>query len=73
MPSSVTLTSRLPALRISTVTERAEASIAFSRSSLTTEAGRSTTSPAEISAVTSDGSRWMGRGLVWAAKIMRRF
>ena len=48
MPSSVTRMSWRPASRRSTVTARASASSAFSTSSFTTEAGRSTTSPAAI-------------------------
>ena len=48
IPSSVTRMSWRPASFSSTVTARAPASIAFSTSSLTTEAGRSTTSPAAI-------------------------
>src|SRR5579862_5405422 len=41
------------------VRRRAPASIAFSTSSLTTEAGRSTTSPAAIWLARSGGSRWI--------------
>ncbi len=48
MPSSVTRISARPASRRSTVTWVASASSAFSTSSLATEAGRSTTSPAAI-------------------------
>ncbi len=47
-PSSVTRISARPASRRSTVTWVLSASSAFSTSSLTTEAGRSTTSPAAI-------------------------
>ena len=47
-PSSVTRRYVAPPPRSSTVTVRAPASNAFSTSSLTTEAGRSTTSPAAI-------------------------
>ena len=47
-PLSVTRRKVMPPSRISTVTLDAPASTAFSSSSLTTEAGRSTTSPAAI-------------------------
>lgn len=47
-PLSETRIRRVPPASISTVTRVAPASMAFSRSSLTTEAGRSTTSPAAI-------------------------
>ena len=47
-PSSVTRRNVMPPLRNSTVTLEAPASTAFSSSSFTTEAGRSTTSPAAI-------------------------
>ena len=47
-PSSVTSMSRVPPPSIEIWTERAPASSAFSPSSFTTEAGRSTTSPAAI-------------------------
>ena len=47
-PLSVTRRKVMPPSRISTVTLDAPASTAFSRSSLTTDAGRSTTSPAAI-------------------------
>ena len=47
-PSSVTSMSRVPPPSMATRIERAPASSAFSPSSLTTEAGRSTTSPAAI-------------------------
>src|SRR4029453_9095772 len=47
-PSSVTSMRRVPPPSMTTRTERAPASRAFSPSSLTTEAGRSTTSPAAI-------------------------
>ncbi len=44
--------------RISTLTERAPASSEFSTSSLTAEAGRSTTSPAAIWLATCSGRMW---------------
>ena len=47
-PSSTTRTSRRPPPSISTSMRRAPASSAFSTSSLTIDAGRSTTSPAAI-------------------------
>src|SRR5688500_4772818 len=52
-PSSLTRTRRRPPSSISMSTVVAPASSAFSRSSLTTEAGRSTTSPAAIWSATS--------------------
>ena len=52
-PLSETWMSRLPPARISTRIEVLSASTAFSISSLTTEAGRSTTSPAAILLATS--------------------
>ena len=51
-PLSVTRIRRIPPLRSSTDTADAPASSAFSTSSLTTLAGRSTTSPAEIRSAT---------------------
>ena len=51
-PSSVTRRYVIPPPRISTVIVRAPASMAFSTSSFTTEAGRSTTSPAAIRSAT---------------------
>ena len=47
-PLSVTRMKEIPPSRISTVTAVALASMAFSRSSFTTDAGRSITSPAAI-------------------------
>src|SRR5271154_6991848 len=47
-PSSITRIRRLPPDSVSIRIERAPASSAFSSSSFTTEAGRSTTSPAAI-------------------------
>ena len=52
LPSSVTRMSDVPPPRISTVTFFAPASKAFSHSSLMTEAGRSTTSPAAMRSAT---------------------
>ena len=57
-PSSRTRTSVVPPSSISTWTLRAPASSAFSTSSLTTDAGRSTTSPAAILLTRSSGRRW---------------
>src|SRR5690242_6313482 len=54
-PSSVMRMRRLPPDSVSMRMERAPASRAFSRSSLTTEAGRSTTSPAAILLATFSG------------------
>ena len=51
-PSSVTRRKVIPPWAISTVTAEAPASMAFSMSSLATEAGRSTTSPAAIRSAT---------------------
>ena len=51
-PSSVTRRKVIPPWAISTVTAEAPASMAFSISSLATEAGRSTTSPAAIRSAT---------------------
>ncbi len=56
-PSSSTRISFLPPNSIATVTRRAPASMAFSTSSFTTEAGRSTTSPAAIWLARSGGRR----------------
>ena len=58
-PSSLTRMDVLPAPRTSTLMRRAPASSAFSTSSLTTEAGRSMTSPAAIASATSAGSSWI--------------
>src|ERR1019366_7428303 len=49
----------LPPFSRSTSITVAPASIAFSTSSFTTEAGRSTTSPAAIWLMRSEGRRWM--------------
>ena len=51
-PSSVTRMRAMPPWAISTVTAPAPASMAFSISSFTTEAGRSTTSPAAMRSAT---------------------
>ena len=56
MPSSSTRISRLPPYSTVTAMRVAPASMAFSTSSLTTEAGRSTTSPAAIWLARSSGS-----------------
>ena len=58
-PLSVTRMSFMPPPRISTVTALAPASRAFSTSSFTTLAGRSTTSPAAMSSETSRGISWI--------------
>ena len=59
-PSSATSINRRPASSTVTVMVRAPASRAFSTNSLTTEAGRSTTSPAAIWEATSAGRMRMG-------------
>ncbi len=51
-PLSVTRMSPMPPRRISTATAEAPASMAFSTSSFTTLAGRSTTSPAAMRSAT---------------------
>ena len=61
-PSSATRISSTPPCSTSTSTRRAPASMAFSRSSLRTLAGRSMTSPAAILLTTSGGS-WRMRGI----------
>ena len=61
MPSSSTLIRRTPPACSRTVICRAPASSALSTSSRTTEAGRSTTSPAAIWLISSSGSSRMGR------------
>src|SRR5438309_2258816 len=58
-PSSLTRIDVLPAPRTSMLIRRAPASSAFSTSSLTTEGGRSITSPAAIASATSGGSSWI--------------
>src|SRR5208283_2586166 len=58
-PSSVTWISFLPPASTLTRIRRAPASRAFSSSSLTTEAGRSTTSPAAILLATFSERTWM--------------
>ena len=58
-PSSVTRSRAAPPSRRSTAIERAPASSAFSTSSFTAEAGRSTTSPAAILLTSVSGSRRM--------------
>ena len=55
-PSSSTRSSRLPPYSMVTLMRRASASSEFSTSSFTTEAGRSTTSPAAIWLARSSGS-----------------
>src|SRR5437899_2711121 len=55
-PSSITRIMRLPPTSTSTRIVFAPASMAFSRSSFTTDAGRSTTSPAAILFATASGS-----------------
>ena len=60
-PSSSTAISRTPPASRRTVTWVAPASSALSTSSRTTEAGRSTTSPAAIWLISSSGSSRMGR------------
>src|SRR5437879_306867 len=64
MPSSTTRMSTVPPSRRSTLTVAAPASSAFSTSSLTAEAGRSTTSPAAILLTRWSGSRRMGMSLL---------
>ena len=58
-PSSVTRRKVSPPWAISTATVEAPASMAFSISSLATEAGRSTTSPAAIRSATWGANIWM--------------
>src|SRR5664279_1329447 len=58
-PSSVTWISFLPPASTVTRMRRAPASNAFSNNSLTTEAGRSTTSPAAILLATFSERTWM--------------
>ena len=58
-PSSSTRTRRFPPSSTVTATRDAPASRAFSTSSLATDAGRSTTSPAAIWFASSSGSRTM--------------
>src|SRR5450830_1751807 len=60
-PSSSTAISRTPPASSRTVTCVAPASSSLSTSSRTTEAGRSTTSPAAIWLISSSGSSRMGR------------
>ena len=59
-PSSVTWTWSRPPVCTSTETLVAPPSSAFSTSSFTTDAGRSTTSPAAMRAATSGAKTWMG-------------
>ncbi len=61
LPSSSTEISRTPPASSRTVTCVAPASSALSTSSRTTEAGRSTTSPAAIWLISSSGSSRIGR------------
>jgi len=72
-PSSDTRISRLPPSAIATSIRRAPASSAFSTSSLTAEAGRSTTSPAAIRFVAAASRSRIGRRpcsiLGWSAII----
>ena len=58
-PSSVTRMYSRPPPRSSSVTFRAPASTAFSKSSFTTEAGRSTTSPAAMRSATKGESMFI--------------
>jgi hypothetical protein len=60
LPLSVRRISVLPPSRISTLTSVAPASMELSISSLTTDAGRSTTSPAAILAATLGSNTWIG-------------
>ncbi len=60
-PSSVTTIRRMPPSSMRRTMRRAPASIAFSSSSRTTEAGRSTTSPAAIWLIRRSGSSAIGR------------
>src|SRR5690606_38042704 len=60
-PSSATTTRRIPPSSMRSSIRPAPASIAFSSSSLTTEAGRSTTSPAAIWLTSMSGSGAIGR------------
>ncbi len=66
-PSSRTMISDCPPLSSATSTVVAPASRLFSTSSLTTLAGRSTTSPAAIWLRRSAGSTWMRRRGPWDA------
>jgi len=59
MPSSVTRMSFLPPCSSWISMRVAEASMAFSTSSLMTDAGRSITSPAAILLATRPGSSWI--------------
>src|SRR6266478_4382702 len=68
-PSSAMLMSERPPFLTVTVTRRASASSEFSTNSFTTEAGRSTTSPAAIWLATCSGRRRMRfTGAVYRAK-----
>jgi hypothetical protein len=69
-PSSSTRISRTPPASSRTVTWVAPASSALSTSSRTTEAGRSTTSPAAIWLISSSGSSRMGRRGGEGVKVM---
>ena len=62
VPLSTTLMRTVPAESTATSMLVAPASTAFSHSSLTTEAGRSTTSPAAMASATAWGRRWIGAG-----------
>src|SRR6478752_2961087 len=66
LPSSATRMRRRPPPSVRTSIRRAPASSAFSTSSLTTLAGRSTTSPAAIRLTTASDS-WR-TGMVWAIR-----
>ena len=68
-PLSRTSISFLPPFSRRTSMTVAPASMAFSTSSFTTEAGRSTTSPAAIWLIRSEGRRWM-RGM-WGLSAKR--
>ena len=66
-PSSVTRICSMPPPLISTIMREAPASREFSTNSLTTDTGRSTTSPAAIWAASSAGSCLIGMGIVLTA------
>src|SRR5690242_18065276 len=67
-PSSITRIMRLPPTSVSTRMVFAPASSAFSNSSFTTEAGRSTTSPAAILFATASGKMRMRLMILCASK-----
>ena len=68
-PSSLTRRKLMPPFCSSTVTVLAPASMAFSTSSFTTEAGRSTTSPAAIR-LARWGSSWMILGMIGSPPVL---